>query len=161
MKQFLNRTEVNLINGGYLSNPDGKPVSNPEFEAAQRQAEYVVTFAEMAKGKTFKATAADSLEDLRAEVSRALAEKDVTYVTPPAKFVGETTNLLKNEALSFIKNTEEIESAAKINKFLQKFNVLNDFEAHGLFFEQGVVKLNRIYTVEEVKTAVTSVINLL
>ena len=44
---------------------------------------------------------------------------------------------------------------------MQQFKTLQDFETVGLFFDQGIVKLNKIYTVEEILNAVTETIELL
>jgi hypothetical protein len=43
----------------------------------------------------------------------------------------------------------------------QRFNVINDFETFGLFFESGIVKIERIYTIKEITKALNEVIDLL
>jgi hypothetical protein len=162
MSTFLKKGELQLINGGYLSDKKGNPVNNAEFVKVQQHAEYVVTFAEFAKGKSFVDKKADSLADLQKEVREFLySTKPVEYVTSPEEVARPLTQGLAKEALAFIEYQENSSKATKINNFLQKFNVLNDFEKFGLFFEQGITKLNRIYTLEEIKTAVTEVIDLL
>lgn len=161
MKTFLKSDQVQLINGGYLSSNEGKPVNNADFVQAQKRAEYVCTFAKLAKGKTFKASKVDSLEALKAEVAAELATKDTTYVDVPEKFVKELSNQLADEAKKFMENQDEISKVEKINSFLQEFNVLNEFEEFGLFFEDGIVKLNKIYSLEEVVNAVKETIDIL
>jgi hypothetical protein len=162
MSTFLKKGEIQLINGGYLSDSKGNPVSNTQFYEAQLQAEYVITFAEFAKGKDFKGKKADSLADLTKEVREFLyLTKPVSYVEKPKEVKRPVTDSLAKEALSFIEFQEKSNIAQKVNNYMQRFNVLHDFEEFGLFFDQQIVKLNKIYTVEEIKTAVNSVIGLL
>lgn len=164
MKEFLSSKEVVIANGGYLFNtakPKAQPVTNEAFVVAQQQAEFVIKFAEMAKGKNFKTVKGEDLSAFTLSVYNSLQEKDVEYVSVPEPKKGKTQTALANEALKYITDTEGQTTAIKVNAYLQQFNVLRDFEAHGLFFEQGVSKLNKIYTVKEVTQAVTSVIDLL
>lgn len=161
MKEFLKSTEVNLINGGYISNAASKPVSNEAFERAQRHAEYIITFAQLAKTKNFKDIKADSLDELRNQVKSVLATKDKTYITAPKAVDNKLTTKLAKEAMDFMNHQSELSKTGKINKFLQAFNVISEFEEFGLFFEQGIAKLNRIYTMDEIVKAVTSTIDLL
>jgi len=160
-KIFLKKGEIQLINGGYLSDKEGNPVFNYTFHAAQMGAEYVVTFAEKAKGKDFKGKKADSLEELRAEVEEALKTKNKTYVTAPKEVTKKLHNQLKEEALAFLNYGEELSKTEKVNEFLQKFNVIAEFEEFGLFFEKDIYKLNKIYTIDEIVKAVESTIDLL
>ena len=161
-KQFLKASEVSLKNGGYLVVTDGeKPVSNVEFVAAQRSAEYVITYARLAAGKDFTGKKADSLLELETEVRASLAAKQRTFVEKPTIVEQTLTRQLRDEALSFINFQEDSTKADKINKFLSQFEVVAEFEDFGLFFSEDIVKLNKIYTMDEVVTAVTSVIDLL
>jgi hypothetical protein len=161
MKKFLKVDGVKLINGGYLSTKDDAPVTNEAFVAAQKHAEYIVTFATMAKGKSFVAKKADSLDDLKAAVAKALETKKTAFVTTPKKPAQKATEGLAKEALAFLDYGKNVGKAEKVNAFLQQFNVLQDFEEFGLFFEEGIVKLNTIYTVKDVVDAVESTIELL
>lgn len=162
MTQFLKKDEVQLLNGGYLSNSTGHPVFNKDFVHAQKRAEYVVEFANLAKTKDFKGKKADSLVDLKREVSEKLYNKEITeFVKKPTEVEHLLTDKLKQEALSFLDFHVETSKVTKINIFLQEFNVLRDFENHGLFFESDIVKLNRLYTLEEVIDAVQSTIDLI
>lgn len=160
-KQFLKATEVQLVNGGYLSNKEGKPVFNADFVNAQKHAEYVITFAEVAKTKDFKGKKADSLADLESEVNQMLRAKQKTFVAKPTTVEKTLTNQLAQEAMAFMSFQENSGKVDKINTFLQQFTVIDEFETFGLFFEEDIVKLNKIYTMEEVVTAVTEVIDLL
>lgn len=160
-KQFLKNGQVSLVNGGYLTSNDGKSVGHTEFVAAQKSAEYVITFAELAKGKDFVGKKADSLEDLKSQVASALATKERTFVTKPTEVTKPLTKQLADEAMAFMNFQKEGSKVDKINGFLQQFNVLAEFEEHGLFWDEQIVKLNKIYTLQEVVDATTSVIDLL
>jgi DNA polymerase III delta subunit len=60
-----------------------------------------------------------------------------------------------------MKFNEESTKVDKINAFMQQFAVLQEFEAFGLFFDEEIVKLNNIYSVEEILKAVKETIDLL
>lgn len=161
-KQFLKKSEVKLLNGGYLSNGGGDPIYNYEFVRAQQSAEYIVEFAKAAKGKNFKCEKIDSLADVKAEVMKAIdAKRTTSFVDKPKEIKRPTTDKLAEEALAFVKFEEDSSRADKINNFMQQFTVLKDFEDHGLFFEPEIVKLNELYSLEDVINAVTETIDLL
>jgi hypothetical protein len=161
MSKFLKATEIQLINGGYLSDNKGAPIMNEEFIAAQSKAEYILTFAKAAKGKNFNDRKGDSLNELRLEVHKSLQAKKASFVPTPKAPIQKINDGLAKEALSFVAFHKEEDKAEKINSFMQEFVVLKDFENHGLFFKDGIVKLNKIYTLEEVVSAVEETINLL
>ena len=161
-KIFVKKDELMLKNGGYVvTGKNETPVYNEQFIAVQKHAEWVVTFAEKAKGKDFVGKQADSIADVKAEVMKALASKGVEYVKGPKNVKQDLTEKLKEEALAFIKFQGESSKAEKINKFLQQFNTLNEFSEFGLYFTEDICKLNKIYTIEEVVNAVTEIIDLL
>jgi TPP-dependent trihydroxycyclohexane-1,2-dione (THcHDO) dehydratase len=161
-KVFLKKADLQLINGGYLSTKDGSPVYNQSFVDAQRHAEFIVTYATMAKGKDFKGKKADSIEDLRKEVMDIVNKnKAVCFVAKPDTIKRPTSDKLAAEAMAFINFQESSSKVDKINSFLQQFKVLQEFEDFGLFFENEIVKLNKIYTLQEVIAAVTETIDLL
>ena len=161
-KIFVKKEELALINGGYLVIKEKEtPVYNEQFITVQKHAEWVVTFAEKAKGKDFIGKQADSIADVKAEVMKALASKGVEYVKGPKNVKQDLTEKLKEEALAFIKFQGESSKTEKINKFLQQFNIIQEFEEFGLYFEEDICKLNKIYTIEEIVTAVTSVIDVI
>lgn len=161
-KQFLTNKEVFVVKG-YLSSEKDKvqPIGNKEFIDAQKEAEYLITFAKMAKDKDFVGRRPDSIHDLRNDVLKALESKDIEYIKAPKKVEQKLTNQLKNEALSFMKNLEDTANVKDINNYLQRFNVINEFEEIGLFFEDEIVKIDKIYTIAEIKKAAESVIALL
>ena len=161
MKKFLKAADLQLVNGGYLSNKEEAPVTNEAFVAAQKHAEYVITFAKMAKGKTFTAKKVDSIEDLKASVTAALATKKTKFVAVPKKPGMKTTDTLAKEAMAFLDYGKDVSKAEKVNAFLEQFEILKEFQDFGLFFEDGIVKLNKIYTIDEVVSAVESTIDIL
>ena len=161
-KTFVKKSQLKVVNGGYLvTGKDEKPVTHEGFVAAQKRAEYVITFANLAKDKDFKGKEAYSLSQLKSDVNKTLSSKGTTYVETKEVSKGELTEKLATEALAWINGYNDNSNAEKINKFLQEFNVINEFEEFGLYFDEGIVKLNKIYTIEEIKEAVKSVIELL
>ena len=161
-KIFVKKEELTLINGGYLVIKEKEtPVYNEQFITVQKHAEWVVTFAEKAKGKDFIGKQADSIADVKAEVMKALANKGVEYIKSPKKVKQDLTEKLQEEALAFIKYQGESSKTEKINKFLQQFNIIQEFEEFGLYFEEDICKLNKIYTIEEIVKAVTEVIDII
>jgi len=160
-KEFLKKDQLQLINGGYLSNRNEEPVINEEFVKAQKHAEYIITYAELAKTKDFTGRVPDSLESLKLETLSKLQERDTKYVKDPEMKKRPLNTQLAEEAMSFVSHQKIVDENKKINTFLQQFNVINEFEEFGLFFDQGIVKLNKIYTIKEVTKAVKSIVSIL
>ena len=95
---FVKKNELNLINGGYLvTGKKETPVYNLEFIAAQRHAEWVVTFAEKAKGKDFIGKVPDTIEGVREEVKKALSDNEVKYIDTPKEVKQDLTEKLQKE----------------------------------------------------------------
>jgi hypothetical protein len=160
-KVFVKQADLKLKNGSYLvTGKDETPVSNTEFVQAQKRAEYIVTFAEACKGKDFKGKAADSLSAVMNSVNEKLADKSKKYIDAGTKPTGTMQSKLAKEALDFIKFDEKSSNADKVNNFLQEFNIIDKFEKIGLYFEEEVVELNKIYSMSEVIEAVEAVIEL-
>jgi arsenate reductase-like glutaredoxin family protein len=162
-KQFIKSGELQLLNGGYLSNKEGNPVNNQEFYEAQLHAEYIITFATMARKKDFVGKKADSLDSLKQEVKNFLDNsKAISFVEKPKDVKRPTTDTLAKEALAFIDFQEKSNNSEKVNNFLQQFKILKEFEDYGLFFDdEQIVKLKNIYTLKEVIGAVSETIALL
>ncbi len=161
-KIFVKKEELTLVNGGYVvTGKNETPVYNEQFITVQKHAEWVVTFAEKAKGKDFVGKVPDSIESVKEEVRKALSSKGVEYVKAPKKVKQDLTEKLQEEALAFIKYQGESSKTEKINKFLQQFNIIQEFEEFGLYFEEDICKLNKIYTIEEIVAAVTAVIDII
>lgn len=159
-KIFVKKSDLTLVNGGYVvSGEKQTPVFNADFIAAQKHAEWVVTLAEKAKGKDFEGKVAYTIAELKADARKALGNNGVEYVPSPKKVKYELTDKLKKEAMDFINNDKETSKVAKVNEFLQQFNTIQEFEEFGLYFEEDICKLNKVYTIEEIVSAVTSVID--
>lgn len=161
MKNFLTKGDLQLVKGGYLVNKEETPVYNEDFVKLQKHAEYVVTFAKVAKGKDLVGKKATSLQDIQKEVKELLTAKAPVFVENTTTLERPLTEKLKEEALNFMNFQENSGKIEKINAFLQQFEKLAEFENFGLFFTEDVVKLNAIYTMEEVVAAVTETIDLL
>lgn len=162
-KEFLTKDEVFVVKG-YLSKDAKKvvPVANQVFVDAQKHAEYIVTFAKMAKGKDFNGKKADSIEELKARVSKALSISDTEYVKKPKAVKQKLSKQLANEALNFINHQEDLSKNEKINEFLQKFNTIDRYEKIGLFFsKEDICEVEKIYTMEEIIASVKLVIDIL
>ena len=162
MKTFLKSSELVLINGGYLSNKkDEAPVFNEQFVGQQKHAEFIVAFAAECKGKNFKQVEVANVESIRNTVLNSLNEKNkVEFVKGPKKAPSKMTDALAKEAMAFIDFDKSKSKVDKINNFLSQFETIHDFEENGLFFEEGIVKLGKIYTMKEIISAVTEVIEL-
>lgn len=161
MNKFLNSEDLQLLNGGYLSDKAGNPVNHNKFVELQKSAEYLVTFAAVAKGKNFKEQKSVSSEELKAAVAKILAKKDIQFLDTKPVTSGKITSQLREEAVKFMQGADENQKIGKINKFLQQYELLQDFENFGLFFEDGIVKLNEIYSIADIIEAVTETIDLL
>lgn len=161
MKKFLKKAELQLVNGGYVTDKKGIPVTNEEFIKAQLAAEYIITYSQIAEKKDFVGKKADTIDSVVAETNELLYNKKIKFVETPEEIARPVQNSLMLEALSFISFQKDVSKTDKINEFMQQFIVLKDFEEFGLFFEEGIVKLNKIYTVEEITEAVVKSIDLL
>lgn len=162
MNKFLKKSEIQIINGGYVCDSNNNPVTNENFIKAQQHAEYIITFYEFSKDKDFKGKKADSIESLKQEVNNYLYSiKPIEYISKPENVKRPLTEELSKEALAFIEFEENSSKVNKINNFMQQFNILNDFEKFGLFFEEGISKLNKIYTINDIKEAVEKIIDLI
>jgi hypothetical protein len=161
MKKFLKNAELQLVNGGYVTDKKGIPVTNEEFIKAQLAAEYIITYSEIAEKKDFVGKKADTIDSVVRETNELLYNKKIKFVETPEEIARPVEQSLMLEALSFISFKKDVSKTDKINEFMQQFIVLKDFEEFGLFFEEGIVKLNKIYTVQEITEAVVKSIDLL
>lgn len=161
-KVFVKKGNVITANGGYLVNAETKsPIFHVGFINAQREAHYLVTLSKEAEGKDFVGKVAESFESLADKVANDLnATAKVSYVAMPNEPKRKVNEELAKEALAFINFGKDSNKANQVNTYLQKFNIINEFEEFGLYFDNDIVKLNGpIYTVEEITKAVTSLID--
>ena len=121
-KLFVKKEELSLVNGGYVvAGEKQTPVYNEKFIVLQKHAEWVVTFAEKAKGKDFVGKVPYTIDEVKADVKKALDNSMVEYVKIPGKVKQDLTEKLQKEALDFIKNSGETSKAIKINKLQSNF----------------------------------------
>ena len=152
--KFLNKETVVVNAAGYLVDDKGTPVNHEEFVKLQVEANYLITLAGKVKVADFKGKAPDSYQAIVQQVAKELAQNQVTYVSKPETVDTPITNQLQAEALAWLENKGGEAKAEKINRIMQKYNTLKDFQDFGLYFTDGIVKLPKIYTVEEILEAV-------
>lgn len=154
--QFLKLNEISLNPAGYLvATETNKPVNHKEFAEQQKRAHYVVKLAEAIKDKNFKPCKVDNLDEIAKQVQADIDAKDVTnYVTAPEKPTSKVQEELVQFALDFASYGDKKEQTDKINTFMQTFNAINNTEQFGEYFNEGLVKLNKIYSISEILEAV-------
>jgi hypothetical protein len=154
--EFLTSKDLSLNAANYLiSSSSKKPVAHLEFVKQQQAAEYLVKLAEAIKDKTFTESKVDNLAAIKAEVLRSIKEATVVqYATAPT----EPTSALLDELVKYAEDFDSYHdtkvSVSKINEFMNQFNKINDVEQVGDYFSEGLIKLNKIYTIEEILAAV-------
>lgn len=163
-KIFVKKEDLKLINGGYLVAGEKElPVFHKKFIYLQRRARYIVEFAKAAKKYDFVGKKADSIKELKQKVLKELdSERIIEYITVTKEPKTPISSKLREEALAFIEFDVKKNETEKVNKFLQDFNCLTEFEEFGLYFDDShIVKLEKIYTMAEIVKAVKDTINLL
>lgn len=157
--EFLTSAELKLNKGGYLvANINGKdkPITHEGFVKEQKSAEYLVKLSEAIKDKNFKAGEVADLAAIKAEVLNAINSKNtVEYVKEPKKPTSKANDEIVKFALDFVKYEEDKSKVKKVNSILQEFNTINDVENVGEYFSEGLVKLNKIYSIKEIIEAAT------
>ncbi len=154
--EFLKSKEITLNPAGYLvSKTTSKPVSHEAFVKQQKAAEFTIKLAEAIKDKTFTTAKIDNLSDIKAEVLAAINAKNVKeFVTSPTKPTSLANEELVKFALDFVKYDEDKSTVDKINSVMAEFDVIDAVESVGDYFSEGLTKLNKIYTIEEILAAV-------
>lgn len=158
MNTFLKLEQLELNPAGYLvTAKDEKPVTHPEFVKQQELAHFTVKLAEAVKGKNFKTNKVDSLDAIMTEVRNSIsASTKVSYISSPTKPTSSVNEEMVNFALNFAKYEDEKVNAEKLNEVMQQFNKINDVDQIGDFFQDGLVKLAKVYTIAEIQAAVVS-----
>ena len=99
----------------------------------------------------------DSLDAIMTEVRNSIsASTKVSYISSPTKPTSSVNEEMVNFALNFAKYEDEKIQAEKLNEIMQQFNKINDLEKIGDFFQEGLVKLNKVYSIAEIQEAVVS-----
>ena len=160
--EFLKNTDLVLNAAGYLTiKKSGKPINHNEFVNQQRKAEYVVKLAAATAGKTFKCGKVDDLEAIKSAVLSAMLDTAKKYVDEPTKPKSKVNDELIQFALDFA-NYEDIKGEVSlVNEFMQLFNKIDDVEKVGDYFEEGVVKLNELYSIDTILKAVKATVAIL
>ena len=158
-KIFVKQSTLQLVNGGYLvTGKEETPVCNEKFIEAQIDAEWIVSMANVASEKDFSKCNGPSKKELIGEIisetKKILADEKVEYLKLPRRCDTTITHALQQEALNFIANKKEIELTDIVNDFMQKFNIIKEFEEFGLYFDESICKLNKIYTIGEIVNAI-------
>lgn len=154
--QLLTLSEVSINKAGYLvSNEGNKPVTHAAFVSEQKQAEYVVKLSKALVGKTFTPSNVDNLEAIKKSVLDSInADAKVSYVDAPAKPTNSVNDELVQFALDFVNYEGDKSKAEKVNNFMQQFNTISAISEVGDYFNEGLVKLNKIYSIAEILEAV-------
>lgn len=154
--EFLEFSQVELNKAGYLvSNITKKPVTHVAFVAEQKQAEYLIKLAKAIEGKTFTASKVDNLAEIKKSVLDSInADAKVSYVDAPAKPKSKVNDEMVKFALDFVNYEGNKSKAEKVNNFMQQFNSIQSIESVGDYFNEGLVKLNKIYSIAEILEAV-------
>ena len=159
--EFLSAKQIKLNPAGYLvSTVTGNPVTHAEFVGQQKAAEYMVKLAAAVKGKNFKPGKVDNLQAIKNEVMKSITESQtVQYVEGPAQPKSKVQDELVKYALDFAAFQGKKDSIENINKVMNNYNKINDVETVGEYFTEGLVKLNKIYTIDEILDAVNESID--
>lgn len=154
--EFLKLSDLKLNPAGYLINAKTeKPVNHEAFVKQQRAAEFTVKLAEAIKDKNFKCAKIDDFNTIKAEVLKAINEKSIKeFVATPKKPVSKVNEELVKYALDFVAFEEKKADIDKINQLMNEFEVIDAVENVGDYFSEGLVKLNKIYTIKEILEAV-------
>jgi hypothetical protein len=154
---FLKKEELKLVNGGYLVNTkDESPVFHAEFVQLQKEAHYLVNLSNAVKVADFQGKQPVSFQSVVNDVTKSLNNEKRTFVENPKSVATPTIDKLQKEALAWLGNQENESKVNKINRILQKFNAIAEFEEFGLYFSTDeIVKLPALYSLEQIVEAVT------
>jgi hypothetical protein len=156
--KFLKNNELELVNGGYLVATEGQvPVNHKEFVQLQKEAHYLVNLANTVRATDFTVKEAITFDSVVKQVTLELNNEKRTYVNAPEAAATPTLDALQKEALAWLGNKENEGKTEKLNRILQKFNVIAEYEEFGLYFSTDkIVKLQALYTLEQIVEAVTT-----
>jgi len=154
--KFLKNNELALVNGGYLVAGE-TPVNHEEFVTLQKDAHYLVNLANTVRATNFEVKEAITFDQVVKEVTNKLNDEKRIYVTAPEAAKTPTLDKLQKEALAWLGSKQDEGKAEKLNRIMQKFNVIAEFEEFGLYFSTDkIVKLQALYTLEQIVEAVTT-----
>lgn len=144
MSNFLGKGKVFLNDTNYLVDAKGNPITNKEFVVEQQEAHSIVCLSTKAP-KTTKVVE---------ETVECTSVTRKEFVKVPEVNVGALNKQLREESIAFVNSQWEAQVAKRVNDIMNSsFNSLKQFEDFGMFFDEGVVQLEKIYTVQEVVDA--------
>lgn len=154
---FVKKSELKLVNGGYLVSTNNEtPVFHAEFVQLQKEAHYLVSLANAVSVADFQGKKAASFNDIVQSVTTILNNERRTFVESPKAVATPTIDKLQKEALAWLGNQQNEQKTEKLNRILQKFNAIAEFEEFGLYFSTDeIVKLQALYSLEQIVEAVT------
>lgn len=154
--EFITKSDLKIKNGTYLVNSKDEPVNHSQFVKAQQDANYLILLSKEVKDKDFQGKKPENFDKIVKDLSLKINNKSIVkYKTLEEAPVNQLINSLKLEATAWINNQSKNEKITKINKLMQKFNIINEFEEIGLYFSKDIIKLNQIYSIEEILEAIT------
>jgi hypothetical protein len=156
---FATKKDLTLKNGGYLvlNNEQETPVYHQKFVALQQEAHYLVNLAGKVKNVDFSTKKVTTFAEVVESVKKEMATKTRSYVETPKEVSQPLTLQLKDEALAWLNYQTQGSKSEKVNKIMQKFDLLSEFEEFGLYFSTSeIVKIegNRLYSIAEILEAV-------
>jgi hypothetical protein len=147
---------LQLVNGGYLVTGE-TPVNHTEYVNLQKEAHYLVNLANTVRATNFEVKEAITFDQVVKKVTLGLNNEKRTYVASPEVVATPTLDKLQKEALSWLGNKENEGKTEKLNRILQKFDIIAEFEEFGLYFSTDkIVKLQALYSLEQIVEAVTT-----
>lgn len=156
--KFLKNNELALVNGGYLTTKEGNtPVNHEEYVQLQKEAHYLVNLANTVRATDFEVKDVITFDSVVKQVTEKLNDEKRTYVNAPEAAKTPTLDKLQKEALAWLGNKADEGKVEKLNRIMQKFNIIAEFEEFGLYFSTDkIVKLQALYTLEQIVEAVTT-----
>ena len=160
--EFLKLVDVKLNEAGYLvSTQTGKPVNNEAFVRAQNEAHLFVSIANECKGKKFKAAEVSVFASIVDKVKKSLSEEAIyEYETAPKKPDLSIADKIAAEGVAFAEFEGKQSKASKVNKLLAQFEAIRKTEQVGEYFEEGVVNLKKLYSIDDLVTAARIIVDI-
>ena len=160
--EFLKLVDVKLNEAGYLvSVKTDKPVNNEAFVRAQNEAHLFVSIANECKGKKFKAAEVSVFASIVDKVKKSLSEEAIyEYETAPKKPDLSIADKIAAEGVAFAEFEGKQSKASKVNKLLAQFEAIRKTEQVGEYFEEGVVNLKKLYSIDDLVTAARIIVDI-
>ena len=161
--EFLKLVDVKLNEAGYLvSTQTNKPVNNVGFVNAQKEAHLFVSIAKECEGKVFKASEVVSVfSDIIEKVKNSVSTEAVyEYEAAPKKPTNSILDKITAAGVEFTEFESKKDKAAKVNKLMVQFEAIRKTEQLGEYFEEGVVNLKKLYSIDDLVTAAKFIVDI-